>query len=121
MASLNASPIDIPENDITLFNNDIDYESHANFKEVNAKNNNYFDDLDPMDEDELLVPSKLNRVPRTAVFRPLFVYRQENEKQQLIADRRSGRASDGKNSHHQKAHGNSRNNRQHRTKQHYEY
>lgn len=97
MASTNANPIEMPETDITMFDTEHDYKTQSNFAEPpqpSIKNDNDFEDLDPVDEEELLIPSKPIRVRRVAVFRPLFVYRQEQAKQQLIgADRRRGRAT----------------------------
>jgi len=104
MASSNANPVEVPETDIAMFNTSADDESHSNFKEPQPKPKieNDFEDLDPMDEEELLNPLQPTRVRRAIVFRPLFVYRQEQERERLIAaDRRSGRASEGHHGHGQ--------------------
>jgi len=112
MASSKASPMEMPESDITMFNTvDTDYESLSKFKEPqpNVKHENDFEDLDPLDEEEMLAPSKPTRVRRVVPFRPLFVYRQEQDKEKLIAaDRRSGRSSEDHRRHGQ-GHGHERN------------
>jgi len=94
VASSNASSIEIPETDITMFNTEHDYKFDSDFAEPepNTKNDNDSEDLDPLDKEELQIPSKPIRVKRVVAFRPLFVYRQEQAKHRLIAaDRRRAR------------------------------
>lgn len=104
MASSNANPVEVPEADITILNSSADFESQSNVKEPqpNIKTDDDFEDFDPVDEEESLVSSKPIRVRRAIVFRPLFVYRQEQEQRLIAADRRNGRASEG---HHGQGHG----------------
>lgn len=100
---------DIPENEFTIFNADIDDESQTKYEDPHEPNKNSedFDDTDPMDE-EFLVPTKPGRSKRTIAFRPKFVYDQQQERASVEAQdriqRRSGRAQ-GEHHRHNQGHG----------------
>lgn len=101
---VHANPVDIPE--LTLFETDGNIEStesQLNLKEP-AENNKFHsesdDIVDPMDENEFLVPQKHKRQRRTLVFRPKFAYDREVER---AAEERIARAERRVDAQHHRA------------------
>lgn len=76
-----------------MFDTDADYETHTNFKDPHHHRTIDVvdpDEIDPIDESEMLMPKHPYRQKRTMVFRPLFVYRQQElKKTRIAAERRN--------------------------------